>query len=571
MNHIKSAAGKALIFAVCAAIVLVGGSCGQNSVFTPAQTTTVITAATTESKSALGTGELYLNFSSSDSLNPFEAKTLGNQQLSSLIFDPLVKLDPSLNPELKLAEKIETDGKNVTITLRNAVFSDGEDVTAEDVVYSLKCAKSASNKLYSDQLKIITGYNADSYRTVSLTLSHADPLIANVLDFPIIKQGSTNRKNDDDKALPPLGCGRYVYSDNSGTCVLSGNKNYYGEVPQNIIMLNNTPDSEALQYSIKAGEVDIYYSGVMTGNLLSMSGKTGLVKQPNIVFLGANQFGTLKNKYIRRAVSAAIDRKEICTTAYYNYSEPAKSLYSSNMAVTKDSTALFSETADSKSVADFMKKAGYKNKDSDGRYISSGGSHVTLRLLYNSDNSYQTGAAKLLQKQIEAQGIGILLDGRSYNNYTNCVVRYDYDLYLGEIKLNKNFDYSAMMSGKVVASKTLAATTTTAPETSPEDTWTYPTDEDGDPNYAATRPTFTTVKTTVNPAIDNRNMAKEYSNYLSGKTKTDKFMQLFAEELPFVPIAFRLGVVSYNSDISPVAVSTVSDAYYNIEYLTLKK
>ncbi|MGN0113844.1 MAG: ABC transporter substrate-binding protein, partial [Acutalibacteraceae bacterium] len=467
MNHIKSAAGKALIFAVCAAIVLVGGSCGQNSVFTPTQTTTVITAATTQSSSSLGTGELYLNFSSSDSLNPFEAKTLGNQQLSSLIFDPLVRLDPSLNPELKLAEKIVTDGKNVTITLRNAVFSDGDDVTAEDVVYSLKCAKSASNKLYSDQLKIITGYNADSYRTVSLTLSHADPLIANVLDFPIIKQGSTNRKNDDDKALPPLGCGRYVYSDNSGTCVLSGNKNYYGEVPQNKILLNNTPDSEALQYSIKAGEVDIYYSGVMTGNLLSMSGKTGLVKQPNIVFLGANQFGTLKNKYLRRAVSAAIDRKEICTTAYYNYSEPAKSLYSGNMSVIKDSAELFSETADSKSVADFMKKAGYKNKDSDGRYVSPGGSHITLRLVYNSDNSYQTSAAKLLQKQLEAQGIDIALDGRGYNNYINCVLGYDYDLYLGEIKLNKNFDYSSMMSGKVVANKTLAATTTTAPPTSP--------------------------------------------------------------------------------------------------------
>lgn len=571
MNHIKSALGKAMILAVCSAIVLVGGSCGQNSVFSPNTTTTVMTAATTQSNSALGTGKLYINFSSSDSLNPFEAKTLGNQQLASLIFDPLVKLDPSLNPELMLAEKIETDGKNVTITLRNVVFSDGSDVTAEDVVYSLKCAKKASNKLYADQLRIVTGYNADSYRTVSLALSHPDPLIANVLDFPIIKQGSTNRKNDDDKALPPLGCGRYVYSDNSGTCVLSGNEKYYGEVPRNKILLNNTPDGEALQYSIKAGEVDIYYSGVMTGNLLSMSGKTGLVKQPNIVFLGVNQFGTLKNKYIRRAVSAAIDRKEICTTAYYNYSEPSKSLYSSNMSVLKDEKDLFSETADSKSAAEYLKKAGYKNKDSDGHYATSGGSYVTLRLLYNSDNSYQSSAAKLLQKQVEAQGINITLDGREYSNYINCVLRYDYDLYLGEIKLNKNFDYSSMMTGNVVANKTLAATTTTTASTSPEDTWTYPTDEDGDPNYAATRPTFTTVKTTVNPATNNKDMAKEYLYYLSGKTKTDKFMQLFAEELPFVPIAFRLGVVSYNSDISPAAVSTVSDAYYNIEYLSLKK
>lgn len=571
MNHIKPAAGKALIAAVCAAIVLAGGSCSSGGVSFTAPTTAALTAAETKSDTALGSGELYINFSLSDSLNPYNAETLGNQQLSSLIFDPLVRLDASLNPELKLAEKIDSDGKNVTITLRSAVFSDGEDVTAEDVVYSLKCAKSAKNKLYSDQLKIITEYNADSYRTVSLTLSHADPLIANVLDFPIIKQGSTNRKNDDDKALPPLGCGRYVYSDNSGTCILTGNKNYYGEVPQNKIILNNTPDSDALQYSIKAGEVDIYYSGVMTGNLLSMSGKTGLVKQPNIVFLGINKFGALKNKYLRRAVSSSADRKEICTTAYYNYSEPAKFLYNANMSIIKGKTDLFSDSADSKSTAEHLKKAGYVSKDSDGYYISKGGSRISLRLLYNSDNSYQTSAAKLLQKQLEAQGIATSLDGRGYNNYINCVLRYDYDLYLGEIKLNKNFDYSSLLSGKVVAGKTMAATTTTPTTTSPEDTWTYPTDENGDPDYSATRPKKSTVKTTVNPAENNRNMASEYSNYLNGKISADKFMQLFAEEIPFVPIAFRLGVVSYNSDISPAAVSTVSDAYYNIEYLSLKK
>lgn len=557
---------------VCAAMMFAFGACKQESANNTA--TTKITEAPTTVKTDMGQGELYVYYSAADSLNPYEALTGGNQQISSLMFDPLVRLDPNLNPELKIAKQIEIDGKTVTITLKDVVFSDGSSVTAEDVTYSLSLAKKAKNKVYTDRLKVIKSYNAVSANTVELRLNRYDPLIANVLDFPIIKQGSTKRKNDDDKDLPPIGCGRYVYSDNSGTCVLSGNKKYYGSVPQNTVTLDNTPDKDALQYSIKAGEVDIYYSGVMSGNLLSMSGKTNMVKQPNIVFLGVNKNGVLKNKFIRSAVSESINRSEICKTAYYNYSSPAVSLFSDKMDIIKNCKNIFSTTAENDIAKAFLKKAGYSSQDSSGFYINSSKSKITLDLLYNSANSYQKNAAELIQKQLKSGGIDANLVGKSYNDYVTAVLHRNYDIYLGEIKLTSDFDFSALFSGEVVSGKTQERTTTTRATTTAKPTTTAVQTETNERGSTVIRTytTQTTAKpTTTNPGFKNSDIAGAYQKFLKGTLKIDKFLDQFSSELPFIPIAYRYGVVSYNASISPAAVATFSDAYYNIEYLSLKK
>ena len=89
-------------------------------------------------------------------------------------------------------------GNSVLVRLKDVNFSDGSSVSASDVEYSLNLAKKAKNGVYSEQLKIIKGCSVTSSKEIELTLTHGDPLAANVLDFPIIKQGSTKRKNDDE-------------------------------------------------------------------------------------------------------------------------------------------------------------------------------------------------------------------------------------------------------------------------------------------------------------------------------------------------------------------------------------
>ena len=297
-----------------------------------------------------------------------------------------------------------------------------------------------------------------------------------------------------------------------------------------------------------------------------------MVKQSNVVFLGINQNGSLKNKYIRNAISVFIDRKKICESSYYNYSSPAKSLFFDGMDIIKNEEDVFSTESETAVATALLKKAGYSQTDSSGYYINSSKSRITLDLLYNKDNAYQKNAAELLQKQLSSSGIEISLDGRSYNNYVTAVLHRNYDLYLGEIRLTNDFNYSALFSGQVVAGKTLENTTTTtlATTTANATTEQYSTDEDGDRIYSATTQT-TKKQATTNSGLKQVDMQAQYEKYLKGDLSLKKFLESFATEMPFIPIAFRYGVVSYNASLNPSAVSTVSDAYYNIEYLSLKK
>lgn len=76
-------------------------------------------------------------------LDPAKAKDLSTLFLVRQLFSGLTRLDDDLNPVPALAETIEVsdDGLTYTFTLRrNARFSDGRDITADDVAFSLNRA-----------------------------------------------------------------------------------------------------------------------------------------------------------------------------------------------------------------------------------------------------------------------------------------------------------------------------------------------------------------------------------------------------------------------------------------------
>jgi ABC-type transport system substrate-binding protein len=81
------------------------------------------------------------------SVTPVTARTRADRELVGLIFSGLVKLGPgnTIVPDLASSWKVDRSGQTWTVSIRpDAVWQDGEPVTAQDVVYTISALKDPS-------------------------------------------------------------------------------------------------------------------------------------------------------------------------------------------------------------------------------------------------------------------------------------------------------------------------------------------------------------------------------------------------------------------------------------------
>lgn len=508
-----------------------GNTTSLNSPDTAGQTGESINAEASDTKKETKEN-MTLYFCYSDSLDPYKSESSGNRALCYLLFDPLVKLDSDLNPKNVIASNVDQNGKNITVTLNSYVFSDGTEITADDVIYSIERCKKSKNGAFGKQLENISSYRSEGNQII-LTLKHYDCNAVNILDFPIIKKGTENQTNSDGKSVPPTGSGRYVLVDNYGEFWLKGNENYHGTVPKNKIFLKNTPDLDSLEYLIRSQSISVYYSGFDKQEMPQLKGESKSVTLTNLVYIGINQKqSVLYDKNIRNAISSAVDRKNISQKCYYSLSKPALSLFTDKSDIKGESENIFNSEDNSTQAAEYLSKSGYKTLGGEGFYENNDKEYITLSLLYNKENNIQVQTATSLVKQFKACGINVTADGKATSDYKTAIKNGDYQLYLAEIRLNKNFDYTSMLKSKIVTAKE---------KDLPSDLKKEFTD-------------FSDV----------------YEQYMKGDISTDVMLKSFASEMPFVPIVFRVGTVSYKSSFSKELIASISDPYYNIESINLK-
>ena len=271
-------------------------------------------------------GEINLLYCKSDSFNPYTAVSEINRNLSKLLFEPLIKTNNEFEPTFRLAKSANLGDKTCTVELKSALFTDGSYVTANDVIYSYNIAKASATN-YAHKLYEVTKVEALGDKTVVFHLTKNDPYFLNLIDFPIIKAGSDKIVNSDGVAASPIGCGRYIPGDDN--TFFTVNNDFYGK-KSNIqkILLTNAPDEASVSHYVEVGATDIYYTDLADGEIVRMSGKKADVNLNHLVYIGINgSYPELSNKYMRYAISSAINRSEICSNAYYNNAEPATGFF----------------------------------------------------------------------------------------------------------------------------------------------------------------------------------------------------------------------------------------------------
>ncbi|MCC8022967.1 MAG: ABC transporter substrate-binding protein [Clostridiales bacterium] len=470
----------------------------------PEETETTTLGDAADSLTTVGSDTvLQLSFSKSDSLNPFYAQPLGNQTLQTLIFDSLFRLDEAFAPQMLLAEEIDVDGTLVSVTIRQGVlFSDGSALTAEDVQYSYQLAKDAP--AYADNLAAFSGVSVQDAYTVRFQLREDNPNAAALLTFPVAKSQTAGKAADQ----TPVGSGRYAVTQQEGEFVLYPNT-YRDDFVSNVssIELLNVENQDSIDNALKIGNISFTYKDLSEGKTSNVNANTQKIPLLNLVYLGLNsQTLAMRSATLRRAASYAVNREELVNYAYAGYAVGAVSVFHPNSALSAD-TEIASEKADNTAARTALSQGNYGGE--------------TLTLLVNSENAFRVAAADLVAKHLNAQGFQVQVSKASFSDYEKRLKSGDYDLYIGEIRLTDDMDLSPFFSS------------------------------DGAARYGID--------------LDGSDCVAFYEAWRSGEGDLAAFSVQFQEEMPFVPLVYRSGMVGYTNRLSVKPASHYGDVFSNVE------
>lgn len=271
---------------------------------------------TAESEAAYG-GSIVVGIQNDlDSLDPHLAGSAGTSEVLFNIFEGLVKpnSEGELIPAVASDYTISEDGMCYTFTLREDVtFHNGEPVTIEDVIYSIKrCAgmlEDQTEPLVS-AYSVIAEINTPDEKTVELVLSEADTELIGYLTEAVLPKGYENQ------ASAPIGCGpfRFVSYAPQQSFVMERFEEYWGERPYlDRVEFRIVANTDSAMMELKAGSIDIYpyltsdQANELSGQFEILIGTSNLVQA---LFLN-NMAEPFDDVRVRQALCYVIDAQEI--------------------------------------------------------------------------------------------------------------------------------------------------------------------------------------------------------------------------------------------------------------------
>ena len=206
-----------------------------------------------------------------NSMNPLFATTFSEEALSRLMFARLAEIDYSGHTGAGLAETITSNatGDEWTVRLRqNLKWSDGDDLTTEDVLYTVNTIKSASLKSnFSNKLNGVTVRQAEDGSLV-FKLENTNAFFESNLNFPILpahilKDVKPEQLNEHKMFTKPISSGPFVFKatqtiGNEGEKVvyLNRNQNYYkGKTLLDSFSVHAFLTTDAIKASLKSGSI----------------------------------------------------------------------------------------------------------------------------------------------------------------------------------------------------------------------------------------------------------------------------------------------------------------------------
>ncbi len=273
-------------------------------------------------------------------LNPINAPSNGSIFIITQIFDQLVEMGQGSEVEPGLASSWEksTDGLSWTFHLREASFSNGEPVTAEDVKFSIeRFANPKINVSYPALGEAIKDVQVVDPHTVIVHLKHVNgALLDDLAMFASSIEPKKVVEKLGDKAFSehPVGSGPFMVTEytRGQKTVLARNPHYWrtGQPLLDGVVFEFVPDANTRVLKLRSGETDVA-AAIPYNQVASLSGTEGIAIEVakalswQSIFLNTTKppLGDIK---VRQALNYATPKEQILKTVLYGNAQIANSM-----------------------------------------------------------------------------------------------------------------------------------------------------------------------------------------------------------------------------------------------------
>ncbi|MHC0551192.1 peptide ABC transporter substrate-binding protein [Salinicoccus sp. CNSTN-B1] len=377
------------------------------------------------------------------SFHPALATDTTSGAIMASVFEGLTRLDPEGNPEPAMAENIDVseDKKTYTYTLRDAQWSNGDPVTADDFEYAWKWALDPENASdYAYQLYYIEGaeaYNsgegsaddvavtAVDEKTLEVQLVNPTPyfdeLTAFYTYYPVNSKMAEENPDwhTDPNGENYIGNGPFNLESftSSDEIVLQKNDDYWDSENVALQTVNiDMVESESTALKMyEGGDLDYLGSPFNSIDLNALdkfkdNGTLNVSDQAGTyMYVFNTQDEIMQNKNIREALTIAIDREGLINNVTKGEQEPATGLVPLTMEGFEEPEEYFEpgNMDDAKAALDAgLEELGMEDP-----------SELSIALSYNTSEAHAAIAQFVQQGWKENLGIDVTLDNSEWQVY----------------------------------------------------------------------------------------------------------------------------------------------------------
>ena len=388
------------------------------------------------------TTEIKLGIASLDSTNPILSKNKNVQDISKLIYEPLINISQDYKPEACLAKEWakQNDTTYIIKLKENVRWSDGEKFTADDVKFTIEKIKSVDS-IYSSNVQNITDVEIVDDYTLKIYLDKEVPFFEYNLTFPIMSN-QFYIDNEFSEGIVTVVTGMYKYTDVQSTYLTLEKNNNWWDTKTNLtltkITINLYSSLGELYNTFKMGNLDVI--DTQNSNLQEYIGTIGYAKKEMkgrehdfIAINTRNYF--LSHKEIRKAISYSIDKTNIVSSIfnsqYYTSSFPLD--YGTWIYQEQDASSGYNPDQ----AKQILTENGWIYKNSYWQKIENYKTQrIALNLSVKVSDSARLLVAQNIQEQLANQGIRVNIVQLSDEQYYNAINTKNYDMILCSINLS---------------------------------------------------------------------------------------------------------------------------------------